>query len=76
MREIGEFDAAVIDGETIHVPEMYRSELVDLERVHVVLLTQEKPKPRRRGVIKEMMENPIIIPDFKMPSRDEMHDGR
>ena len=76
MREIGEFDAAVIDGETIRVPEMYRNELVDLERVHVVLLTQETPKPRRRGVIEEMMENPIIIPGFRPPTRDENYEGR
>jgi len=76
MREIGEFDAAVIDGETIRVPEMYRDELVDLERVHVVLLTQENPKPRRRDIIDEMMENPIIIPGFKPPTRDENYEGR
>ena len=76
MREIGEFDAAVIDGETIHVPEMYRSELVDLERVHVVLLTPDKIKAQRRDAIQELMENPIFVPDFRAPSRDEMHDGR
>ena len=77
MREIGEFDADVVDGEVIiRIPDAYKSELVDLEHVRVVLLAQESSTVRRRGVIEEMIENPIIIPGFKPPTREENYEGR
>ena len=76
MREIGEFDAPVINGEVIQIPDVYKRELANLEHVHVVLLTQEPLNVRRKGVIEEMMENPVIIPDFKPPSREENYEGR
>jgi hypothetical protein len=44
------------------------------------LLREEKPRePQRqprKDAIQELMENPVIIPGFRAPSRDEMHDGR
>jgi hypothetical protein len=44
------------------------------------LLREEKPRePARspqKSAIREMVDNPVIIPGFRAPSRDEMHDGR
>ncbi len=56
--------------------------LPDSEKEVVIarLLREEKqPQPtrtKRKDAIQEFMENPIIIPGFRAPSRDEMHDGR
>jgi hypothetical protein len=56
--------------------------LSDSEKEVVIarLLREEKqPQPtrmKRKDAIQEFMENPIIIPGFRAPSRDEMHDGR
>ncbi len=56
--------------------------LPDSEKEMVIarLLREEKPRePQRqprKDAIQELMENPVIIPGFRAPSRDEMHDGR
>lgn len=78
MRAIGEFDA-VMEGEMIRVPESLREALDNSVRFHVVLQAPEKPaaprsSDRPRDAITELMENPICIPDFRMPTRDEMHE--
>jgi len=56
--------------------------LPDSEKEVIVerILREEKPKEparsNRKDAIQELMENPVIIPGFRAPSRDEMHDGR
>ena len=56
--------------------------LPDSEKEVIVerLLQEERPKEplrsNRKDAIQEMMENPVIIPGFRAPLRDEMHDGR
>ena len=75
MKEVVEFDA-VIEGKSIVVPDEYLRGLTGGQSVHVVLRTSQRTNVVRRDTLQEMMENPIFIPDFKAPSRDEMHDGR
>jgi hypothetical protein len=56
--------------------------LPDSEKEVVIarlLLEEKQPeptRPKRKDAIQEFMENPVIIPGFCAPSRDEMHDGR
>ena len=56
--------------------------LPDSEKSVVIerLLREEKHREPEhlphQSAIREMMEHPVIIPGFRAPSRDEMHDGR
>lgn len=56
--------------------------LPDSEKEVVIarLLHEEKPREparsQRKNDLREMMDNPVVIPGFRAPSRDEMHDGR
>jgi hypothetical protein len=74
MTPIVEFDADIVQGELIHVPEMYKDRLKDEESVHVVLMRKARKQTSRYRVIREMADHPLVFSDGKIPTRDEMHE--
>ncbi len=73
MTPIIEFDADILDGELIHVPEIYKNELKNEDTVHVVLLHVERKKSSRYRVIRDLADHPLVFSDGRIPTREEMH---
>ena len=79
-----EFDTHLSKEGTIPVPDKYRSELARKKLLHVKVTTPPivddiPPRRARRegeGVIEYYLDNPIIIPGIKAPTRDEIYEGR
>jgi hypothetical protein len=70
-----EFDARVDKQGTIHVPDALRHDIDDEGLFHVTLSkVGHHPQRDQKDAIDELMENPLVIPNFRMPSRDEMHE--
>jgi len=79
-----EFDTHLSKEGTIPVPDKYRSELSRKKLLHVKVTAPtvaEDIPPRRlrredEDAIEYYLENPIIIPGIKAPTRDEIYEGR
>ncbi|HET6401075.1 MAG TPA: hypothetical protein VFH95_06705 [Candidatus Kapabacteria bacterium] len=71
-----EFDVQLEKEGVIHIPEEYRRELASNGTVHVTVTKPRRARREGEDAIDYYLENPIIIPGFRAPSRDEMHDGR
>lgn len=68
-----EFQATVKNG-VIEIPDQYQQELEAMEVVEVVVKKAEKQKKKISGFLKELIENPIEVKDFKPLIRDEIYD--
>ena len=68
-----EFQATVKNG-VIEVPERYQQEVEAMEVVEVIVKKAEKKKKKISGFLKELIENPIEVKDFKPLTRDEIYD--
>lgn len=73
-----EFDAHMSNDGTIPVPDKYRKNLAQKQLLHVKVMPQQLRRPRREGedAIQYYLDNPIIIPNFKPPTREENYEGR
>ncbi|HEX5316300.1 MAG TPA: hypothetical protein VFX22_06580, partial [Candidatus Kapabacteria bacterium] len=69
-----EFDANVGEEGIISVPGELRRKVAQHQRVHVILTEPRVPRRPDEEVLGYYMRHPFIIPGFKMPTRDEMHD--
>jgi hypothetical protein len=65
-----EFDTHLSKDGKIPVPEEFVDELAHKEILHVQVTTSPSSN-LKKGVIREMIENPIIIPGFKPSTREE-----
>lgn len=65
-----EFKTKIKDG-IIKIPKKYRRSLK--ENVKVIVLTEEKEN-QSYDIIKNMLDSPIKISDFKPMKRDEIYD--
>ncbi len=81
-----EFDTHLSKEGMIPVPDKYRNELARKKLLHVKVtappIGDDAPalprRPRREDedVIEYYLNNPIIIPGVKAPTRDEIYEGR
>ena len=79
-----EFDTHLSNEGTIPVPDKYRNELARKKLLHVKVtaptivddIPPRRPRREGEGVIEYYLENPIIIPGIKAPTRDEIYEGR
>lgn len=71
-----EFDAHPGRGGILAVPEEYREEIEKANLVHVTISKINGSSRLKKGVIRQMIENPIVIPGFKPPTREENYEGR
>ncbi len=67
-----EFQATVKNG-VIEIPDQYQQEVEAMEVVEVVVKKVEKPKKKISGFLRELIENPIEVKDFKPLTRDEVY---
>ena len=74
MQDHIEFNARLDKQGAIHVPAELRHDIDDEGMFHVTLSKVAHPLRHKKDAIDELMENPIVVHDFKMPSRDEMHE--
>lgn len=68
-----EFQATVKNG-VIKIPDQYQQEVEAMEVVEVFVKKAEKQKKKVSGFLKELIENPIEVKDFKPLTRDEIYD--
>ena len=68
-----EFQATVKNG-VIEIPDQYQQEFEAMEVVEVFVKKAEKQKKKISGFLKELIENPIEIKNFKPLTRDEIYD--
>lgn len=68
-----EFRATVKNG-VIEIPDQYQQEVEAMEVVEVFVKKAEKQKKKISGFLKQLIENPIEIKDFKPLTRDEIYD--
>lgn len=68
-----EFQATVKNG-VIEIPDQYQQEVEAMEVVEVFVKKAEKQKKKVSGFLKELIENPIEVKDFKPLTRDEIYD--
>ncbi|HEY3875254.1 MAG TPA: hypothetical protein VGM92_07235 [Candidatus Kapabacteria bacterium] len=66
-----EFDTHLGSEGIIPIPEEVRKELSKIDWVHVTITSTA---PKRMDRMQRLWDNPIIAPDFKMPSKQEMYD--
>ncbi len=81
-----EFDTHLSSEGTIPVPDQYRNELARKKLLHVKVtvppIGEDIPtlprRPMREGedAIEYYLNNPVIIPGIKAPTRDEIYEGR
>jgi glycerophosphoryl diester phosphodiesterase len=79
-----EFDTQLSKDGTIVVPDKYRNELARKKLLHVKVTQQaiaddippRRPRREDEDIIEYYLENPIIIPGFKPPTREENYEGR
>ena len=64
-----EFHAKIKDG-TIHIPAKYRRNLK--EKVRVILVSEEERK-KTSNFLRELLDSPVKIANFKPLSRDEAY---
>jgi hypothetical protein len=76
MRDSIEFDAPLINGEVIRVPEEYKKDLSSVDRVHVKISTGEGNPVNSDDIISTYAKQPMMVPGFQAPKRDELYDGR
>ncbi len=74
MMDYIEFDARPVSGGLIPIPEKYRKEIEESEIVHVRLAPVHRTKRLKDDAIQRLLDNPIYIPDFRPPSRDENYE--
>ncbi|MBW4550720.1 MAG: hypothetical protein KME35_06365 [Aphanocapsa sp. GSE-SYN-MK-11-07L] len=72
METVG-FQATVKNG-VIEIPDQYQQELEAMEVVEVIVKKAEKQPKKISGFLKELIENPIMVKDFKPLTRDEIYD--
>lgn len=70
-----EFQAIVRNG-VIQIPDQYQQEIEAMEVVEVIVKKAEKQPKKISGFLKELIENPIIVKDFKPLTRDEIYDRK
>lgn len=68
-----EFQTTVKNG-VIEIPDQYQQEVEAMEVVEVFVKKAEKQKKKISGFLKELIENPIEIKNFKPLTRDEIYD--
>jgi len=66
-----EYNTVIDEDGTIHIPENLRNELPE-GPVHVTV--EPFNFPPGEPAIKYLVDHPIYIHNFKMPTRDEMHE--
>ncbi len=64
-----EFQTRVENG-AIPIPEEYKADLTGNIRVVVMM----EDRPMERSIIKELLANPLKVPDFKPLTRDEIYE--
>ena len=64
-----EFQTRVENG-AIRIPEKYKGQLTG--NVRVVIMIEDRPA--ESSIIKELLANPLKIPDFKPLTRDEIYE--
>ena len=67
------FTSTIQDG-MIKIPDEYQQDLNNAEHVEVTVIS--KKKTAKTGIIAELIENPIIVEDFKPLTREEAHDRK
>ena len=67
------FQATVKNG-LIEIPDQYQQEVEAMEVIEVVVKKAEKQNKKISGFLKELIENPIEVKDFKPLTRDEIYD--
>jgi hypothetical protein len=68
-----EFQVTVKNG-VIEIPDHYQQEVEAMEVVEVIVKKAEKRTKKISGFLKELIENPIEVKDFKPLTRDEIYD--
>lgn len=68
-----EFQATIKNG-VIKIPDQYQQEVEAMEVVEVFVKKAEKQKKKVSGFLKELIENPIEVKDFKPLTRDQIYD--
>jgi len=64
-----EFQTRVENG-AIRIPEEYKTQLTG--KVRVVVMIEDRPM--ENSIIKELLANPLKVPDFKPLTRDEIYE--
>lgn len=67
------FTATIQDG-MIKIPDEYQQDLDNAVQVEVTVVS--KKKTAKIGIIADLIENPIIVENFKPLTREEAHDRR
>ena len=68
-----EFDTEILEDGIIRIPEKYRKQIGSASKAHVRIPTNgDTPF----DAIDYYLENPIIIPGVKAPTREEIYEGR
>jgi hypothetical protein len=65
-----EFHTTIKDG-IIKIPAKYRDQVKD--RVRVILVPEES-RSKRRNLIDQLLEKPVIVHDFHPIKRDDLHE--
>ena len=65
---------ATIQNGMIKIPDEYQQDLSNADCVEVTVVSQKKTA--KTGIIAELIENPIIVKDFKPFTREEAHDRK
>lgn len=65
---------ATIENGMIKIPAEYQQDLNNLDRVEVIVVSERKTA--KTGIIADLIENPIIVEDFKLLTREEAHDRK